>query len=69
MKLAAHNRNTEAGFLFPSGWRRDSARRLPLRKAAPSIRRDLPPQYTKEADCQNDGAQLAAVMRRIAWTR
>jgi len=45
----------ESGFLFPSGWRRDSARRLSLRSTGPSIRRDLSPRsatgagHTKQA--------------------
>lgn len=49
MKTDDHNKVTEAGFFSLSGWRRDSARRLPLRQTAPSIGRELSPQYAREA--------------------
>jgi hypothetical protein len=69
MRPDDHKRVTEAGYFSPFGWRRDSARRLPLRQTAPSIGRDLSPQYAREDGCKSAVAQLSAVMRRIAWTR
>ena len=44
MELEENRDRQEAGFLFPSGWRRDSARRLSLRSTGPSLRRDLSPR-------------------------
>lgn len=69
MKHAAHNGSTEAGFLFTSGWRRDSARRLPLRQTAPSIGRDLSPQYAQEVRGKSEKARLTNPIRRTAWSR
>jgi len=69
MRPYDHSKVTEAGFFSLSGWRRDSARRLPLRQTAPSIGRDLSPQYGREDGCKSEEAQLSAVMRRTAWTR
>jgi hypothetical protein len=37
------HRNLEAGSFSPFGWRRDSARRLPLRQTGLFIERDLSP--------------------------
>ena len=69
MKHAAYSRNTEAGFLFPSGWRRDSARRLPLRQTAPSIGRDLSPQYGRETGHESAGRDEEDRMEQvILWT-
>jgi len=48
MELNENARNQEAGFSFPSGWRRDSARRLPLRSTGFSVRRGLSPRWGSE---------------------
>lgn len=46
MALNDNCRNSEAGLLSLSGWRRDSARRRPLRQAGLSLVRDLSPRWT-----------------------
>lgn len=63
-----YNRKKEAGSFSLSGWRRDSARRLPLRQIGPSIGRDLSPQYAGGTGCKSAGAGLSGVMRGTAWT-
>jgi hypothetical protein len=53
MRPDDHSKVMEAGFFSLSGWRCDSARRLPLRQTAPSIGRDLFPQYAREG-CKSE---------------
>jgi hypothetical protein len=43
MEFDDEDRNPEAGSFSPFGWRRDSARRLPLRQTGLFIGRDLSP--------------------------
>jgi hypothetical protein len=48
MNTNDNRNNPEAGFLYQTGRRRDSARRLPLRQTGLSFGRDLSPGWQRK---------------------
>jgi hypothetical protein len=58
-----HN-SSEAGSLYLSGWRRDSARRLPLRQTGLSLGRDPSPWLAARAGHAQPGAVQSPVTMR-----
>lgn len=53
-------------FVYLFGWRRDSARRLPLRQTGLSLGGDLSPRWATRAGHTNVSAVLSKVTRKAA---